>query len=193
MMWSTLKVGLPLLKGFNNGDELFVVDVVTAGVHLQEYTGNGIVGGVTFENNREGRVKVAEDGGGGEVEVGETKKGLHLFNVLGQKPVEDGLHLSGVHVNTIWDNDDVKVVLLESFEDIADVVMVLFHTGGGGVGHTKEHHKVLEEAIADAESGFLFMLWGYVNVVIAGVEVNFGVDFGTAEAVNKVTNKGSEY
>ncbi|KAG6884768.1 hypothetical protein C0993_008424 [Termitomyces sp. T159_Od127] len=54
--------------------------------------------------------------------------------------------------------------------------------GGGGVGHTK--------AIAGAEGGLLFMLQGYADVVVAGVEVNFGVDFGAAEVVNKVTNEG---
>ncbi|KAG6882681.1 hypothetical protein C0993_009598, partial [Termitomyces sp. T159_Od127] len=109
-------------------------ELVTARVHLQEYISNGVVGGIAFENNRKGGVKVVEDGGGGEgffeegkyalalavpvpwsvlshepvegfgdlgviinepaVEVGETKEGLHLFYTLGQRPVEDGFHLS---------------------------------------------------------------------------------------------------
>ncbi|KAG6893166.1 hypothetical protein C0993_001864, partial [Termitomyces sp. T159_Od127] len=80
-----LKVGSPLLEGFNNGKELLVVDViveldrdhqvgvesnrpelVTTGVHLQEYTGNGVVGSVTFEDDGEKEVEVAEDGDRGE-------------------------------------------------------------------------------------------------------------------------------
>ncbi|KAG6883932.1 hypothetical protein C0993_002736 [Termitomyces sp. T159_Od127] len=194
-MWGTLEVGLPLLEGFDNGKELFVVDVVvelhrdhqagvegngleliTAKVYLQDYTSDGIVRGVAFKDNREGGVKMVEDGGGGEgffeegeyalalavpvprsvlscepverfsepgviinelaVKVGKTKEGLHLFYALGQRPVEDGLHLSGVHANAIWVNYDAEV------------------------------------------------LWFSV------AEANLGVDFGAAEAVNKITNEG---
>ncbi|KAG6867762.1 hypothetical protein C0993_011451 [Termitomyces sp. T159_Od127] len=84
-MRGALKVGPPLLEGFDNGEELLVVDVVVelhgdhqagvesngpelviAGVLLQEYTGNGVVGGVAFEDNGERGVEVAEDGGRGE-------------------------------------------------------------------------------------------------------------------------------
>ncbi|KAG6867219.1 hypothetical protein C0993_005547 [Termitomyces sp. T159_Od127] len=168
-MWVALEVGPPLLEGFDNGKELFVMDVIielhgdhrvgvegdepeltTTGVHLQEYTGDGVVGGVTFENNREGGIKVVEDGGRGEgffeegeyalalavtvpqgilshelvegfsdpgviinepaVEVGKTKEGLHLSYAPGWRPVENGLHFSGVHANPIWGNYDAKVL-----------------------------------------------------------------------------------
>ncbi|KAG6899325.1 hypothetical protein C0993_011202 [Termitomyces sp. T159_Od127] len=225
---SALEVGLLLLEGFDNGKELLVIDVVvelcgnhrvgvesnrpelvTAGVLLREYTSNGVVRGVTFEDNGERGVKVVEDGGGGEglleegeyalppavpvpwgvlpcepvegfgdsgvvinepaVEIGETKERLHLFYALGWRPVEDGFHLGGVHANAVWGDDDTEVVLLESFEDAADVIVVFFQQvqvdedvvqvhddeniihvvkdvvhevleGGGGVGHTKGHH-----------------------------------------------------
>ncbi|KAG6876697.1 hypothetical protein C0993_001034 [Termitomyces sp. T159_Od127] len=77
------------------------------------------------------------------VEIGKTKEGLHLVYTLGWRSVEDGFHLSGVHVNAIWSDYDAKVldfsgveqallrlgvevVLLELFEDVADVVVVLF-------------------------------------------------------------------
>ncbi|KAG6876611.1 hypothetical protein C0993_001926 [Termitomyces sp. T159_Od127] len=80
------------------------------------------------------------------VEIGKTKEGLHLFYTLWQRPVEDGLHLSRVHANTIWSDYDTKVLNF------------------GGV-----EQALLQFGIA---------------------EVNFGVDFGAAETVNKVTNEG---
>ncbi|KAG6899729.1 hypothetical protein C0993_007459 [Termitomyces sp. T159_Od127] len=194
-MWGALEVGSPLLEGFDNGEELLVIDVIvelhrdhqagvesngpeliTTRVLLQEYISDGVVEGVALEDNEEGGVEVAEDGGRGEgfleegeytlalavpvpqdvlphepvegfsdpgviinepaVEIGKTKEGLHLIYTLGWRPVEDGFHLSRVHVNTIWSDYDAKVL----------------------------------------DFG-------------AGVEVNFGVDFGAAEAVNKVTNE----
>ncbi|KAG6899002.1 hypothetical protein C0993_001859 [Termitomyces sp. T159_Od127] len=132
---------------------------------------------------------------------------------------EDGLHLSRVHANAVQSNDDTKVVLLKSFESMVDVIVVLLQRvqvdqdvvqvyndkniihvmedvvhevleSSRGVGHTKGHYKVLKEAVAGAEGGFQFMPWSYMDVVIAGAEVDFGVDFGAAEAVNKVTNEG---
>ncbi|KAG6869857.1 hypothetical protein C0993_005800, partial [Termitomyces sp. T159_Od127] len=42
------------------------LELITAKVHLQEYTSNGIVRGVAFKNDREEGVKMVEDGGGGE-------------------------------------------------------------------------------------------------------------------------------
>ncbi|KAG6892769.1 hypothetical protein C0993_002964, partial [Termitomyces sp. T159_Od127] len=47
-----------------------------------------------------------------------------------------------------------------------------------------------EKAIAGVEGGLPFMPWGYMDIVIAGAEVNFDVEFGAVEAVNKVTNEG---
>ncbi|KAG6876792.1 hypothetical protein C0993_000407 [Termitomyces sp. T159_Od127] len=44
------------------------------------------------------------------VEVGETKEGLHLFHTPGRRPVEDGLHLSGIHANTVQGDYDTKVL-----------------------------------------------------------------------------------
>ncbi|KAG6867099.1 hypothetical protein C0993_006844 [Termitomyces sp. T159_Od127] len=35
------------------------------------------------------------------------------------------------------------------------------------------------------------MPWGYMDIVIARAELDLGVDFGAAEAVNKVTNEGN--
>ncbi|KAG6876496.1 hypothetical protein C0993_002705 [Termitomyces sp. T159_Od127] len=61
--------------------------------------------------------------------------------------------------------------------------------GGGEVGHIKGHHKVLEEAVVGAEGGFPFMFQGYADIVIAGAEVDLGVD---AEAVNKVIDEGKK-
>ncbi|KAG6882412.1 hypothetical protein C0993_010664, partial [Termitomyces sp. T159_Od127] len=61
--------------------------------------------------------------------------------------------------------------------------------GGRGVGYTKGHYKVLKEAVAGPEGSFPFMPQGYADIVIAGVEVNFSVDFSTVETVNKVTNE----
>ncbi|KAG6863667.1 hypothetical protein C0993_010690 [Termitomyces sp. T159_Od127] len=111
-MWGTLEVGPPLLEGFNNGKELFVVDVivelhrdhqadvegnglklVTARVHLQEYTSNGIVRGIAFKDNKEGGVKVVEDGDGGEgfFEEGEYALALAvpvLWSVLSCELIE---------------------------------------------------------------------------------------------------------
>ncbi|KAG6883009.1 hypothetical protein C0993_008290 [Termitomyces sp. T159_Od127] len=82
---SAFEVGLPLLEDFSNGKELLVIDVVvelcgdhlagvegngleliTTEVHLQEYIGNGVVKGITFENNGEKGVKMVEDEGGGK-------------------------------------------------------------------------------------------------------------------------------
>ncbi|KAG6899368.1 hypothetical protein C0993_010854 [Termitomyces sp. T159_Od127] len=168
-MQGALKVGLLLLEGFDNGEELLVVNVVvelhrdhqagvesngleliTAGVLLQKYTSDGIVEGITFEDNGEGGVEVVKDGGRGEgffeegeytlalavpvprgvlpcepvegfgdpkvvinelaVEIGKTKEELHLFYTLGWRPVENGFHLGGVHVNAVWDDNDAKVL-----------------------------------------------------------------------------------
>ncbi|KAG6899628.1 hypothetical protein C0993_008533 [Termitomyces sp. T159_Od127] len=72
-----------------------------------------------------------------------------------------------------------------------DVVLEVLE-GGRGVGHTKGHHKVLKEAIAGAEGSFPFIPQGYADIVIAGAEIDFGVDFGAVEVVNKVTNEGEE-
>ncbi|KAG6899677.1 hypothetical protein C0993_007988 [Termitomyces sp. T159_Od127] len=44
------------------------------------------------------------------VEVGKTKEGLHLFYTLEWRPVEDGLHLSRVHANTVWDDYDAEIL-----------------------------------------------------------------------------------
>ncbi|KAG6884118.1 hypothetical protein C0993_001306 [Termitomyces sp. T159_Od127] len=85
------------MQGFDDGEELLVVDVVvelhgdhqagvegnelelvTARVHLQEYTGDGVVEGVAFEDNGEGGVKVVEDGGGGEGFLKEGEYALAL-------------------------------------------------------------------------------------------------------------------
>ncbi|KAG6858359.1 hypothetical protein C0993_005918, partial [Termitomyces sp. T159_Od127] len=82
-MQGALKVGPPLLEGFNNGEELLVIDVVvelhrdhgvgvesngpelvTAGALLREYTSDGVVEGVAFEDDEERGVEVAEDRGG---------------------------------------------------------------------------------------------------------------------------------
>ncbi|KAG6876283.1 hypothetical protein C0993_004460 [Termitomyces sp. T159_Od127] len=160
LMQGALEVSPLLFEGFDNGEELFVInaivelygdhqvgvegnglELVTTEVHLEEYTGNGIVRGITFKYDGKGGVEVAEDGGRGEgfleeseytlasavpvpwgvlshelvegfgdskvvinelaVEVGETKKGLYLFYVPGQRPVENGLHFSRVHENSI--------------------------------------------------------------------------------------------
>ncbi|KAG6884603.1 hypothetical protein C0993_009662, partial [Termitomyces sp. T159_Od127] len=116
------------------------------------------------------------------IEVGKTKKGLHLYNVPGWRPIEDDLHLSRVHANSIQSDNDAEVhndkdVIHEGLE------------GGKGVGHIKRHYEVHKEAIASMEGGFSFMPQGYVYIVIAGVEVNLSIDFGTAEAVNKVTDE----
>ncbi|KAG6877187.1 hypothetical protein C0993_009535 [Termitomyces sp. T159_Od127] len=86
----------------------------------------------------------------------------------------------------------VDVIQVHNDEDIIYVVEDVVYKvleGGRGVGHTKGHHKILEEAIAGVEGGSLFMLQGYADIVIAGAEVNFNVDFGTAEMVNKVINE----
>ncbi|KAG6875453.1 hypothetical protein C0993_009193, partial [Termitomyces sp. T159_Od127] len=203
-------------------------ELVTTGVHLQEYTGDGIVGGVAFKNNEERGVKVAKDGAGGEgfleegeytlafavpvpwgvlscepvegfgdprviinglaVKVGKTKKGLHLFYLLRWRPVEDGLHLSRINATT-----SKNVVQVHNDKNVVHVMEDVDHEvleGGGGVGHTKGHHKILKEAAVGVESSPPFMPQGYMNIVIAGAEVDLGVDFGTAEAVNKVTDEG---
>ncbi|KAG6897125.1 hypothetical protein C0993_007774 [Termitomyces sp. T159_Od127] len=69
------------------------LELVTARVLLQEYTGNGIVGGVAFEDDGERGVEVAEDGGGGEGFLEESEYTLALAvsvpsGVLPCKPVE---------------------------------------------------------------------------------------------------------
>ncbi|KAG6868023.1 hypothetical protein C0993_008259 [Termitomyces sp. T159_Od127] len=87
---------------------------------------------------------------------------------------------------------DQDVVRVHNDKDVVQVMEYVVHEvleGGGGVGHTKGHHKVLKEAIVGAEGSFPFMPWGYTDIVIARAEVNFGVDFGAVEAVNKVTNE----
>ncbi|KAG5334172.1 hypothetical protein C0989_004195 [Termitomyces sp. Mn162] len=87
----------PLSEGFDNGKEFFVVDVVVelcgdnqmgvegngveilaAGVHLEEDAGNGIVRGIAFEYYQQGRVKMVENQGGGEGFFEEGKDALAL-------------------------------------------------------------------------------------------------------------------
>ncbi|KAG6876539.1 hypothetical protein C0993_002376 [Termitomyces sp. T159_Od127] len=173
-----------------------------------------MVRSVAFKYNGKGGVEVAEDGGRGKgffeegedtlafavsvpwgilphetveefgdlrvvmkelsVEVGKTKKGLHLG---GQLRMASTLDVVKVH------NDEDIIYVME------DVVHKILE-GGREVGHIKGHHEVLKEAVAGLEGGFPFMLQGYADIVVAKAEVNFSIDFGTAKAVNKVTNEG---
>ncbi|KAG6867742.1 hypothetical protein C0993_011752 [Termitomyces sp. T159_Od127] len=131
-------------------------ELITTGVYLQEYTGDSIVRSIALEDDGEGGVKVAEDGGGGEgfleegeytlalavpvpwsilsrepvegfgdprvvinetaIEIGKTKEGLHFFYTLGWRLVEDGFHLSRVHVNAIQGGYDAEVLDFGSME-----------------------------------------------------------------------------
>ncbi|KAG5348403.1 hypothetical protein C0989_010601 [Termitomyces sp. Mn162] len=84
-VWESLKVGPPLMEGFDDHEEFLVVDVIVelhrdhqmgvegdgaeilpSGVRLGEYSGHGVVGGIAFEYNWQGGVKMAEDQDGGE-------------------------------------------------------------------------------------------------------------------------------
>jgi len=57
----------------------------------------------------------------------------------------------------------------------------------GGIGHAEGHYKVLERAVAGAERGFPLIALADSDIVVASAEVDFGVDFRVAEAIEEVT------
>ncbi|KAG5335312.1 hypothetical protein C0989_001470 [Termitomyces sp. Mn162] len=170
------------------------------------------------------------------IKVSKPQKGLYLLDIPQWRPIEYSFNLGGVHVHTIGSDNDpkvfdlchvkgaflefgMKVILLESFQDAADMFWMLcrqiqvdqdvvqVHSnenvvhvmedvihevleGGGGVSHSKGHHKVLKEAIAGAKGGLPFMFQSDPDVVVAGAEVYLYVYLGTAETVNKISNQG---
>ncbi|KAG6877203.1 hypothetical protein C0993_009442 [Termitomyces sp. T159_Od127] len=163
-MQGALKVGLLLLEGFNDGKELLVIDVVvelcrnhqagvesngseliTAGVLLQEYTSNGVVGGVALKDNGEGGVEVAEDGGRGEGLLEESEYTLAPavpvpWGVLPCEPVEGfgdpGVVINEPAVEIGETKEGLHLFYTPGWRPVEDGCQVLLTTGAQSTGQT---------------------------------------------------------
>ena len=96
----------PNLKGFENGDQFLVMDIV---VEFRWHEGAGVGGnGVDFivcQGNH------GEDGSKGvvwnkmPVEISEPQEGLYGFNLVGLRPILNDLDFIGCHGKFTWRED----------------------------------------------------------------------------------------
>lgn len=59
----------------------------------------------------------------------------------------------------------------------------------GSIDETEGHNQPLKRTIAHAEHGFPFITFADADKVVSMVEVNLGIDLGTARRVKKVGNE----
>jgi hypothetical protein len=133
----------------------------------------------------------------------------------GDEPkVFDSVHVEG----TLWDLGS-KVSFVEVLEYVTNVAAVLLEQVGenedvikiyndkkinhvlewvihevlelcGGIGHAHGHNKPLVGAVPCAESCKPLMAFGDLDVVIAIVKVDFGINHGATKAVEELIDEG---
>jgi hypothetical protein len=91
----------------------------------------------------------------------------------------------------VWIDQDVVEVNYHIYIDqvMKDIIHEVLK-GHRGVCESKWHNKVFEHAVMSAKGGFPFISFSYPHIVIPITEVDFQVDFGWSQLVNKGLDSG---
>src|SRR5882672_9981396 len=88
--------------------------------------------------------------------------------------------------------EDEDIVEVDHYEDVSHVLEDMIHEGlecSRGIGESHGHNQEFEGAILGSEGCFQLMASSNMHVVVASVQVEFGVDLGAAELVQEVGDK----
>jgi len=85
--------------------------------------------------------------------------------------------------------EDEDIVEVDHYEDVSHVSEDMIHEGlkcSGCIGETHGHNQELKRAISSAKGCLPLVASGNANIVVASVQVELGIDLGTAELVEQV-------
>ena len=88
--------------------------------------------------------------------------------------------------------EDEDIVEVDHYEDVSHVSEDVIHEGlecSRRIGEPHGHNQEFERAILGAKCCLPLMASGDVNIVVAGPQVELGVDLGTAELVKEIGDK----
>src|SRR5467141_58917 len=88
--------------------------------------------------------------------------------------------------------EDEDIVEVDHYEDVSHVSEDMVHEGlecSGSIGESHGHNQELERAITGAKGCLPLMASSDIHIVVASMQVELGVDLGTAELVKEVCDK----
>src|SRR5882672_3751914 len=88
--------------------------------------------------------------------------------------------------------EDEDIIEVDHYEDVSHISEDVTHEGlecTGSIGESHGHNQEFERAILGVKGCLPLMASSDAHIVVASVQVELGVDLGTAKLVQEVGNK----